>query len=207
MKNKKLEGILTFLHRANELKRTPRFESSLSEKGDSVAEHSWRLTLMVHVIGTELDEPLDLQKAMAMALIHDLAESVTGDIDAIDQINDTDKDKIQNKHRDEVKAMGKILKGIPFAGDIYKVWDEFEEQKLPEAKFVKALDKIEAYLHLDECGTDVYIPKEFHSDYADKAVKSFDAAIKHFPKLKDLLEAVKEELKEKFAKEGVGWIE
>ena len=106
MKQTKLTGILTFLHRANKLKSTPRFMSSLSENRDSVAEHSWRLALMVFVVGTELYEPLDLQKAMMMALIHDLAEAETGDIDAIDQIRD--KSIVADKYKNEVKAMKKI---------------------------------------------------------------------------------------------------
>ncbi len=204
MKNKKLQGILTFLHRANKLKSTPRYQSSLSANGDSVAEHSWRLALMVFVIGTELDEKLDLQKAMTMALLHDLAESKTGDIDAVDQIENPElkADKYQN----EMEAMQEILAGIPFAGDVYTIWDEFEKKESLEAKFVGALDKIESYLHLDERGTNVYIPKKFHSDYADQAVKNFDEATRHFPPLKDLLDAIKVELREKFENEGVEWV-
>lgn len=200
-----IPDILTFLHRANQLKTIERYKSSLTEKGDTVADHSWRLALMVLVVGTELDVPVNIPHAMKMALIHDLAELKTDDIDAYEVIKQ--KVKLEDKQQKERDAMYEILRGISFGDHILDTWKEYEDQETVEAKFVKALDKIEAFLHLDEAGTDVYFPKEFHGDYADAAVHAFDGAVRHFPPLEGLLSIVKAELKKKFEANGVAWVE
>lgn len=53
----------------------------------------------------------------------------------------------------------------------------------------------------------MYIPKEFHADYATKAVSAFDEATEHFPGLADFLDAVKEDLRTQFDRIGVKWID
>jgi len=114
---------------------------------------------------------------------------------------------LEKKHIDEDKAIQHILEGISFGDRVYDLWSEFEKQDTQEAKFVHALDKIEGYLQLDERGTDTYIHDVFHADYATEAVQKFDEATQSFPVLGPLLDLVKQELKEKFEKRGVDWVE
>lgn len=200
-----IPNILTFLNRINHLKTIRRYKSSLSKNGDTVADHSWRLTFMVFIIGTELKTPVDITHAMKIALVHDLAELKTDDIDAYEVIQK--HVTLEDKQKNEILAMREILKGISFGQEIYDLWDEFEQQQTLEAKFVKALDKIEAFLHLDDTGTSVYIPEEFHGDYADAAVENFDNAMQHFPLLQPMLDPIKQNLKEKFSALGIEWVE
>lgn len=160
---------------------------------------------MVFVIGKELDVPVDISLAMQMALLHDFAELKTDDVDAIEVING--EVDLKDKQKDEARAMQEILKGISFKSDILILWNEYEKQESTEAKFVKALDKIEGFLHLDETGTGAYMPEQFHGDYADAAVKNFDEAIHHFPPLQKLLDPIKKDLKMKFEKLGVEWVQ
>ncbi|MEK7083828.1 MAG: HD domain-containing protein [Patescibacteria group bacterium] len=204
MQQQKIREILTFLQRCNQLKSVPRFTSSLKKDGDSVAEHSWRLALMTYVIGNECKVPVDLHKAVGIALLHDLAEAKTGDFDAYEFM--VGKRSLDDKRKDEAKAMDEMTAGISFGDWVRFVWEEFENQNTIEAKFVKALDRIEAFLHISERGVAAYIPKEFHSDYADKAVKAFDDATRHFPEVKDLLNMVKDDLKKQFEEAGVAWV-
>ena len=96
---------------------------------------------------------------------------------------------------------------LSFGDWVYDLWREYEEQATLEAKFVSALDKIEGFLHIAENGVGTYIPKEFHADYANKAVSAFDEATRHFPELKDMLDAVKQDLQVQFEKAGVQWID
>jgi len=212
MDNKKeIKDLLVFFQRANQLKSVPRYSSSLWKDGDTVAEHSWRLALMVYTIGSQFKIGIDLNKAIAMAMIHDLAESLTGDIDAVNTYNAyQEKNKQiskQNKHVAEVKAMKNIMGGLFFGKDMLELWEEFEAQESTEAKFVKALDKLEAFLHLADKGTSSFKQEEFHADYADAAIKNFDEATQHFPELSEMLVAVKDELKTKFEAAGVEWKE
>ncbi|HLD61197.1 MAG TPA: HD domain-containing protein [Patescibacteria group bacterium] len=203
MKQPEIQEILTFLQRSSKLKSVPRFSASLKSDGDSVAEHSWRLALMVFIIGNQCKVDVNLNKAIGIALLHDLAEAKTGDFDAYEFMNGTRS--LDEKRVLEKSAMDELTGDISFGNWICYIWEEFEYQKTVEAKFVKALDRIEAFLHIAEHGVKAYIPKEFHSDYADKAVKAFDEASNHFPEIKDLLEMVKKDLKQQFEAVGVKW--
>ena len=160
---------------------------------------------MVSIIGTELKAPVKIEHAMKIALVHDLAEMKTDDIDAYEVLQK--RVSLEDKQKNEMIAMKEIVEGISFGDEIYNLWEEFERQETIEAKFVKALDKIEAFMHLDETGTGVYLPPEFHGDYADAAVENFDKALSHFPLLQPILDPIKENLKQKFAELGIEWVE
>lgn len=205
MREEKVHAMLTFLQRCNQLKSVRRYGVTLKKDYDTVAEHSWRLALMAYVIGTECGVHVDLSRVLGIALIHDLAESVTGDYDAYDVI--TGKKSLAEKKKEEQEAMRSIIEGISFGDGIQELWNEYEEQKTVEAKFVKALDKIEAFLHLAEGGVEAYVPKDFHSEYADAAVHAFDEATLYFPEVRDLLALVKKDLKKQFEEIGVTWVE
>lgn len=206
MRQQKIQDILTFLHRSKNLEKVERYGSSMRDKKNTVAEHSWRLATMVLVIGIETKVRVDVNHAVALALFHDVAEAKTGDIDAYDQVM-AGKKLIEDKSVSEEAAMHEMTDDLPFGDWIFSFWREYEDQTTPEAKFVKALDKIEGFLHIAEVGVEPYIPKEFHADYASKAVKAFDETTKHFPELKDFLEAIKTDLRKQFEKVGVKWID
>ena len=206
MRPQKITDILTFLHRTKGLESVERYKDSLSEKRNTVAEHSWRLALMVLVIGTEAKVRIDVGRAVSIALLHDIAEAKTGDIDAYQQIM-AGKQLIDDKARAEEAALREMTDDLPFGDWVYDFWREYEDQITVEAKFVKALDKIEGFLHISEVGAEPYIPKEFHADYASKAVVAFDEATQHFPELQDFLSAIKDDLRAQFEAAGVAWID
>ena len=111
------------------------------------------------------------------------------------------------KAAQEEAAMRDMTKDLSLGTKVMVLWREYEEQTTIEAKFVKALDKIEGFLHIAEGEVAMYIPKEFHGDYANRAVAAFDEATEHFPGLKDLLDAVKADLRKQFTAAGVEWVE
>ena len=205
MRQQKIHDILLFLRRTKALESAERYSSSMRDSKKTVAEHSWRLGLMALIIGTESRVRIDINRTLALALLHDIAEAKTGDIDAYEQII-KGKKIISDKAVMEEKAMHEMTDDLPFGDWIYALWQEYEDQVTIEAKFVKALDKIEGFLHIAEVGVEAYIPKEFHADYATKAVVAFDEATNHFPELKDLLEEVKKDLKTQFEKVGAEWL-
>lgn len=206
MRKQKITDILTFLQRSKGLEAAKRYGSSMRDRQNTVAEHSWRLGLMALVIGTECKVRADMSRVLSLALLHDLAEAKTGDIDAYEQIMEGKK-LIEKKAGMEEAAMREMTDDLPFGDWIYSMWKEYEDQETVEAKFIKALDKIEGFLHIAEVGVEPYIPKEFHADYANKAVAAFDEATHHFPELKDFLDAVKTDLRAQFEKAGVEWVE
>lgn len=131
------------------------------ENPESVAEHSFRTAVMTLVLGKGRD--LDLCKAVKMALIHDIAESETGDIvveskQKYGKHTDREKfDKItdEEKHEIEKRAFGKLSGMLGGKGDEYfELWKEFEEGKTGEAVFVKQIDKLELSLQALEYMTE-----------------------------------------------------
>jgi len=183
----KIFGRLKFIYRYSEVSRIPQ---------ESVAAHSWRLALMVFLIADELNLDIDVEKALKIALVHDIAESLTGDIDII-KIKDK---KISKKEKDELefKTMNR-LKSIDLKfNKISDLWQEYQENKTREAKIVKALDKLEAMVFLSEIGYKFYDRPEFIPVHADEYVKDFT-------ELKPLLKEIKLNLKKEFEKGNISW--
>jgi len=131
------EDFLEFLRNVGDLKRIPRtgwVQAGIKEP-ESVADHSFRTTLLAMVLSDQMG--LDTEKVVRMALIHDLAESMTGDL--------TPSQKLNDHSENEADAMAGILSLLPRGlGDRYMgLWDEYEAQKTPEAKLVHNSDRIE----------------------------------------------------------------
>ena len=84
----KPEKLIEVLSVAERLKDAVRHSYTSGGRRESVAEHSWRITLMAYFVSDEFPEA-DLLKIMKMCLIHDLGEAFTGDIPAFEK---TDKD-------------------------------------------------------------------------------------------------------------------
>lgn len=200
MSNENLEKIFDFFSQAGKLKDVLRYNEKKNGTKESVADHSWRIALMAFIMAEELDLPVDTLRAVKIALVHDIAESITGDIDAIlimeGKILKEEKAKKEKKAIEEIKnfASGKTGK------EIYELWKEYEDNQTDEAKFIKALDKLETLMHLTESGYRTYDKPELIPTYADKTVSDF-------PKLSPLLNVIKGKLKEEFLKGGFEWKE
>lgn len=185
--------IFQFWHEVNKLKALFYYKSSVIGPGGDVADHAWRLAFLVFVVAKELSLDLDCSHAMGLALIHDLFDMHDQDIRIPELVIDT------NLFREDAPAHA--------SNRLRDMAEEYAEQKTLEAKFVQALDKVETFLHLNEDGSDIYIPPIFHENYADEAVKSFDEAMDMFVPLAAILQPLKRQLKEKFATLGVKWVD
>jgi putative hydrolase of HD superfamily len=86
------------------------------------------------------DADVDGDKAVKMALVHDLAEAIVGDITPHDNVS------VRKKHELEKEAMVKMF------GDSepFQLWKEYESQESKEAVFVKDVDVFEALLQARE---------------------------------------------------------
>jgi len=103
---------------------------------ESVADHSYRTALMAMVISDA--RGLDTERAVRLALLHDLPESLVGDAMPEER---SGKAKVFV----ETKAMGALLHDLPpKVRSLYRdAWLEFVEGKTKEAKLVRQLDKLE----------------------------------------------------------------
>ncbi|PIV46762.1 hypothetical protein COS21_03665 [bacterium (Candidatus Gribaldobacteria) CG02_land_8_20_14_3_00_41_15] len=198
MNGNNLEKIFDFLHLVENLKSTLRYNFTKSGRKESSADHSWRLSLMLFILIKELKIAVDTEKSIKMALVHDLAKSITGDIDAV--LVAEGKVSKQEKQKLELEAMTKIKAALPqeIGEEIYSLWKEYEDASTKEAKCVKAVDKLETLTQLAEAGYKTYDKPQFIANYADKAVGDF-------PELKEALAIIKRKLKDEFIKGGIPW--
>lgn len=198
MDNDNLEKIFDFLHLVENLKSTLRYNFTKTGRKESSAEHSWRLSLMLFVLIKELKIAVDTEKSIKIALAHDLAEAITGDIDAV--LVAEGKASQQEKQKLESEAMAKIRATLPqeIGQEIYNLWKEYDDNSTKEAKCVKAVDKLETLTQLIEAGYQTYDKPQFIANYADKAVENF-------PELKEALVIIKRKLKQEFAKGNIPW--
>lgn len=135
------------------LKNVVRYKNAVDDvEKESVAEHSWRVAFMVMVVCEELSLKIDVLKAIKIAMVHDLIEAITDDIDSVlvrqGEVSSVDK---QN---DEIIAIANIesILGPNLGSEIRNLWEDFEFRKSKEALLVQALDKIEAMSHMTLVG-------------------------------------------------------
>ncbi len=138
-------GVLTFINMAEKLKTEMRHSwTSNSDRRESVAEHTWMMCLLALVLMEKVKLQLDKLKVLKIIIVHDLAETIVGDIPAFEV--STRKD---SKFEDESNAIRKIsdyLSDKKLSDEIVELWTDFEESITPEAKFAKAIDKIEVLI-------------------------------------------------------------
>lgn len=111
---------------------------------ESVAAHQWGVANIIMALVREQDFKLELPnfnytKALEMALKHDVAEVITGDITPVDGISQEDK------HQKEKDAMKLILGCYPKDTQIefHNLYHLYESRKCAESKFVKDCDKLD----------------------------------------------------------------
>lgn len=137
----KIKGRLDFLREAEKLKDVLRSAHTASGRTESTAEHSWRLCLMAMVFADELPG-LDLLKILKMCVIHDLGEALHGDIPAVSQAAFPNKGE---QERNDLLVLAQPL-DRPLRDEILALWDDYENAASPEARAVKAMDKLETLL-------------------------------------------------------------
>ena len=103
------------------------------------AEHAWHMAVFVRVLSEYAHEDIDVLKTMKIVLIHDLIEIYAGDTYAYDS-----KGNESNRGR-ELAAADRLFNILPKdqAEEFRALWDEFEENITPEARFANTMDKIQ----------------------------------------------------------------
>lgn len=143
---------------------------------ESVADHSWRvsaLTLLLHSnldpnesisdsIESEPQKPLDISKCMEMAILHDLAESIVGDIAPSDNVPKQEKQQMENE---AIEKIAEVLGSVHSSKEsshqcdnrssigkdsLLATFHEYEERQTREAIAVKDLDLLDMIIQADE---------------------------------------------------------
>ena len=134
---------IAFLLEMDKMKNIYRQTRVLHEdRAENDAEHAWHLAMLALVLHEYANEPVDLQKVLATVLIHDVVEIDAGDTYAYDAAGNATKAEREQKAADRLYGL------LPPEQGAYlrQLWDEFEAQSTPEARFANALDRVQPLL-------------------------------------------------------------
>ena len=163
MDNNKLKSFFDFACELEKLKKLERFKGQHYWKDypelpryESVADHTWRVAMLVLIMADQLSKKINLEKALMMVLIHDLPEIITGDMSPLGDDGTGkntyafDKEKADERQLEEKDAAASLFDILPAAEakKLFDLWLEYDRQQSFEAQAVKALDKIEALMQV-----------------------------------------------------------
>ena len=145
---------IPFLHTLTRLKSTRRegwCRFSLSNT-ESISDHMYRMSIITLLAPPSLSSRICISHCMKMSLVHDMAESLVGDITPVDGVSKEEKGRRESESMDFLtKALlGGIPNGVESGTAIREIWQEYEDNVTIEAKFVHDVDKFELLLQMME---------------------------------------------------------
>lgn len=135
----RLPHLADFLFETGMLRKTPRSGYQFLGSGqENVAEHSFRTTVIAHVLATLAGA--DMQRCLGMALFHDLHEARIGDFNYVNRIYN---------ERNTTLAMEHALEGTGL-DQIMDWWRELEADQSLESHLVHDADQLDLILNLKQ---------------------------------------------------------
>lgn len=133
-----IEPIVSFIIEIDKLKGVTRKVKPLGlDRYENSAEHSWQLALMASSLQHLAASPVDINRVIAMLLVHDIGEIDTGDTMAFVEGG------WQERKRDELAAVTRIFSTLPRerSDEYLSLWTEFEAGETAESQFANAMDR------------------------------------------------------------------
>jgi putative hydrolases of HD superfamily len=154
------ERILSATALAQQLKCTLRHSWLSNGRQESVAEHTWRMSLIALLVTPHLKVNVDITALLKIVVVHDLVEAIAGDIPVFEVIATPESQNLKRKR--ETEAMQKIVAMLPEinAAEIQSLWHEFESSSSNEARVAQALDKLEAQIQHNEASLSTWLDIE-----------------------------------------------
>ena len=149
--------LIDFMRIIGQLKHNTRHVWSAEGRKESVAEHSWLLSVMALLISDEFPD-VDMNKVIKMCLIHDFGEAITGDIPAFL--------KTKQDEDNEDMAIAELLKLLPksAASEFSDLFSDMAARTTPEARLLKALDNLEGLISHNEASLETWLPLEYEEN-------------------------------------------
>ena len=192
MKEKQL---LEYFLEINKIKDVKRYVPHHPIFKESVADHAFMMIVLADKFMDELKLGLDYKKVIKLITHHDFCEiGLTADYDAVkanaDKNYNDEKEVVERKSIEELSGNhGK---------EISDLYTEYCEQKTQEAKFVKAIDKLETVIYELMRGAKYLEHTEFEVKYPRKAIENF-------PELKPFYRELLSYMKLEYTRVGHPW--
>lgn len=140
----RLEQQIQFILEIDKLKSILRRTSLVNEaRRENSAEHSWHIALVALLLVEYANESVDILRVVKMLLVHDIVEIDAGDTFAYSGVS-----KAEQRAK-EVAAATRLFGLLPAdqAAELHALWQEFDQEETPEAKFALAMDRLMPLLH------------------------------------------------------------
>jgi len=160
-------GVKIIADAAGILKNIPRMgwlQSGIpSYEAETVAEHTFEVTTMLTIFSYESKEALDKEKMLIMGIIHDLSESVLGDIPRglTQRIGKESKSRTE---KEIIKEMA-ITSGL---AELEKNFNEYERGESIEAVLVKIADRVSTIRQAEMYSKRGYNVKNIEESYKEE---------------------------------------
>lgn len=132
---------------------------------ESDAEHCYSMIMLALEIMAKNDLKLDQLKVLKLIAYHELGEIDAGDMTPVDNISKEDK------HKRELEGVKRISEKYEMP-EILDFWLEFEENKTPEAQFVKKLDKFDCVLQ-SKVYSEIYDRPDLFEEFKSNGKESY----------------------------------
>jgi len=111
----------------------------------------YRMSILTMFAPPALAARINVQRCTMMALIHDMAELLVGDITPVDGVLKPEKSRRETETMDYLckDVLGRVAAAYP-GQEIKKIWQEYEDSETLESKYVHDIDKVELLLQMME---------------------------------------------------------
>ncbi len=133
-----MQKIIDFILELDKLKGVTRKTRPLGlDRYENSAEHSWQIALLAASLAPYAASPIDINRVVAMLLVHDIGEIDTGDTMVYVE------EGVAERKAAEAAAVTRIFGMLPEpqGAEFLALWQEFEDADTPEARFAHAADR------------------------------------------------------------------
>ena len=145
---------ISFFHMLSRLKTTKRegWRRFGIKDGESISDHMYRMSIITMLAPPSLKvQGLDIARCTQMAVVHDMAEALVGDITPADNVLKGEKSRREETTMQYFTNRLLGSDGMKEAGEeIMSLWTEYEKSESLESKFVHDVDKLELLLQMVE---------------------------------------------------------
>lgn len=154
---------LEFLYEVGALRLLPRQWQRFHLRGaQNITEHHFRVLWLALIIAAN-EGVKDTAKIMKMALVHDISESRTNDVDYMAR---------QYVERHEDRAIADMLENTSLKDEFLDAWHEYHERTSIEAKIVKDADNLDVDMELREFSSQGSKLEEMWSEQRETIAKT-----------------------------------
>jgi putative hydrolase of HD superfamily len=134
-----IDDVVRFIIEIDKLKNVTRKVKPLeTDRYENPAEHSWQIALLAWSLAPFAASPVDIDRVIKLLLVHDIGEIDTGDTMAFVV------EGVAERKKAERVAVERIFGLLPPAerDAMLALWQEFEDERTPEARLAHAADRV-----------------------------------------------------------------